>query len=369
MSTSQALDANKSTNVRPFKQRFPPATAWIGKALRLLSQLGPSLAARTAARLFFTAPPRRRPTAAELLTLATGRRHDLAVTTRRGNARLATWTWGDSGPVVLLVHGWGGNASQLHAFVQPLVNAGFRPVAVDLPGHGESAGRFTSLPEWADALLDLSRQLDQLDRASQRATPTGMTSTSHETTGQPFHAVIAHSFGAAATTLALDRGLAATQVSLLAPVAHPASYFDAFMALVSDDQQCHQLAREAAEARLDFTFGALGVPFLAARQTATALVVHDRNDRETPFDGGEAIARAWPTAELVATNGLGHRRLLEDAAVVSRVVDQLRDSISPPQRCATNGCGRAVDPTAAGRCASCDLEHELAHPELRWVAA
>jgi pimeloyl-ACP methyl ester carboxylesterase len=50
------------------------------------------------------------------------------------------------------------------------------------------------------------------------------------------------------------------------------------------------------------------------------LVVHDENDREVPIACGEAIARAWPGAELVRTRGLGHQRILRDAATLKRVV-------------------------------------------------
>ena len=45
--------------------------------------------------------------------------------------------WG-SGPVAYLVHGWGGNGSQLAAFVRPLLAEGFRVVLFDAPAHGDS---------------------------------------------------------------------------------------------------------------------------------------------------------------------------------------------------------------------------------------
>ena len=44
--------------------------------------------------------------------------------------------------------------------------------------------------------------------------------------------------------------------------------------------------------------------------------MHDRLDKEVPWEHGETFARAWPGARLVTTVGLGHRRILDDAAVV-----------------------------------------------------
>ena len=52
-----------------------------------------------------------------------------------------------------------------------------------------------------------------------------------------------------------------------------------------------------------------------------ALVVHDRGDREVPFEHGETLARSWPGARLMVTEGLGHRRILRDPEVVRAVVE------------------------------------------------
>ncbi|NLF05339.1 MAG: TetR family transcriptional regulator, partial [Actinomycetales bacterium] len=53
------------------------------------------------------------------------------------------------------------------------------------------------------------------------------------------------------------------------------------------------------------------------------LVVHDRRDKETSFAVGERLAHAWPTADLLATDGLGHQRILADGEVVAAVADHV----------------------------------------------
>jgi hypothetical protein len=40
---------------------------------------------------------------------------------------LAVTAWGESGPAVLLMHGWGGARAQMTGFVNPLLSAGYRP--------------------------------------------------------------------------------------------------------------------------------------------------------------------------------------------------------------------------------------------------
>ncbi len=90
-------------------------------------------------------------------------------------------SWG-SGPTVVLVHGWGSRASRLGALAVALVEAGFRVVAFDAPAHGESTGRFASLPEFARALVDVA-----------------------EAAG-PIHGLVGHSLGGAAVAMAMRQG-------------------------------------------------------------------------------------------------------------------------------------------------------------------
>src|SRR5436309_135209 len=57
-----------------------------------------------------------------------------------------------TGPAVLLLHGWEGQAADLAAFAQPLRDAGLRVLAMDLPAHGASAGQQAGIPQLARAL-------------------------------------------------------------------------------------------------------------------------------------------------------------------------------------------------------------------------
>ncbi|WP_346114277.1 alpha/beta hydrolase [Nonomuraea maheshkhaliensis] len=55
-------------------------------------------------------------------------------------------------------------------------------------------------------------------------------------------------------------------------------------------------------------------------QLPPLLVVHDRDDQVVDLTGAEAITKAWPRAELLRTEGLGHQRILRDPEVVRQVV-------------------------------------------------
>ena len=257
-----------------------------------LGPLVPGLLSRWALRQFMAT--RRYPSPAREQRWRAGARR--AVLACPGG-EVVTYAWGD-GPTVLLVHGWNGRAGQLGGLGEALARAGRRAVAFDAPGHGESSGRHTSLFQ----ILEVIQALDG--------------------THGPFQGVIAHSFGVACATAALGKGLRAGRAVCLSPPARMAGMVDAFADFVGLPQK----VRRALERRMEKRFGpglwAVASPETAARTLDTpALIIHDRDDREVPWEQGERVANAWPGACLMTTRGLGHRRILRDRDVIRRCTD------------------------------------------------
>jgi pimeloyl-ACP methyl ester carboxylesterase len=282
MRDDEYLSMIKSTIVRTDTTPNPLLRA----AGRGLSAVAPALAARLAARLFVTPPRHARP-GREARALATARASVVEV----GERRLRTWSWGD-GPTVLLVHGWGGRGGQLTSFVEPLVARGFSVTTFDAPAHGDSDGREATLPDLVAALRTVARR------------------------HAPIHGVIAHSVGAAATARALYEDVRAGAVVFLGPPADLVTASFRFADLLGLSRRVRELMQRRLEARVGLPWEAFDVTRLAECQATPLLVIHDRGDAEVPWQQGTAIARAWPGAELLATDGLGHRRILRDPAVV-----------------------------------------------------
>jgi len=262
----------------------------VGLALRTAQAVSPDLAGWWAERIFFT-PPHRPLTEAEHALLARARAFQVQADGRPVRA----WQWG-SGPVVLLVHGWGGAGARFSAFVEPILAAGFSAVTYDGPGHGLTGKGRSSAPELARALAAVVAEV-----------------------GSP-HGVVAHSLGGAVTGLALADGLAPRRVALLCPVADPAAFADRFAEQLGLSPRTMAALRARSERRIRFDWSRLPVVPVAARATAPALVVHDRGDETVSVKEGEAIAAAWPGAELILTDGLGHRGVLRDPVIVNRAV-------------------------------------------------
>jgi pimeloyl-ACP methyl ester carboxylesterase len=83
--------------------------------------------------------------------------------------------------------------------------------------------------------------------------------------------------------------------------------------------------REAMQAAIEERFGVrwsqLDVAKLAPRLRAPALVIHDREDRTVPWTEATRFARLWPQARPLLTQGLGHRRILDDEQVTRAAAD------------------------------------------------
>ena len=265
---------------------------------RGLSRVSPAAAAALA-MVLFRRPPRHRDSAEERDVLAKAERLFVSL----DGKPLAAWRWG-RGPAVLLVHGWGSRGSRLASFVAPLTEAGYSVVAFDAPGHGASAGRLSSLPQFIAAIERLGRELGSLE------------------------AIAAHSMGGAATTLAMARGLPVRRVVFLAPAADPAGYSERFAEVLGLTPDVLGRMKQSIERRFGSPWDDFDVLRAARKMTAPLLVFHDRDDRDVAWTDGEAIAVAWPGAELVSTAGLGHRRIAHDPEVVARAVAFLARSKS-----------------------------------------
>ena len=263
-------------------------------ALRVLSRTAPRVATRIAADLFmkprrFRTPPREEALleGAERLRIPAGER-----------TIIRAWRWG-SGPVVILAHGWEGRGSQMAPFVAPLVAAGRTVVAFDAPGHGTSNGNRSSLPHFAWALRSVAAAVS--DNAPD--------------------AIIAHSLGCAATTLALREGLTAGRVVFISPPLNPADYTNRFGDILGLEAEIIDRMRMRIEERFLRKWSDYSLAETARTMTAPLLVIHDRDDQDTLWSEGAALADAWPGARMMSTEGLGHRRILREPSVIEAAAE------------------------------------------------
>lgn len=201
-----------------------------------------------------------------------------------------------TGPNVLLVHGWEGKPSDLNSIAQALVGAGFTVWTPELPGHGSSGGKMLSIPLAAQVLL------------------------ATQTAAGPFALAVGHSMGAACIVHAMEQGLLAQRVVLIATPTH----YGQFVRAMAHQAGIKGLSADALIERLHTVIGEhpdwIDMRRQATARTEPALFIHSSDDRVTSFEAARAAATLWPGAEWSPVEGLGHKRLLNDAKVVQRVL-------------------------------------------------
>lgn len=267
-----------------------PLRRFLVAAFALLTAISEKAAAAAAFRLFTTPIGGRR-------VLIEGRRLERAEATlaearREDRDGIATWIWetGGEASTVILVHGWTSRALYMTGFVGPLREAGFRVVAFDFPGHGESSGNRLTFDRAGTIAVDLANRFGKA-------------------------VLIGHSFGASMALLA-----AAGAPTLAASPAIRALVLVACADELSDVTQRFadtiQLS-PGVKARIDRRLETLGQDRISEfsgvactrRAGVPTLLLHDAADSIVPFSDAERIARETE-AELVEVSRLGHNRIL-----------------------------------------------------------
>jgi pimeloyl-ACP methyl ester carboxylesterase len=134
----------------------------------------------------------------------------------------------------------------------------------------------------------------------------------------PVHAVVAHSMGAVALMLALRDGLNAGRVALVGLPADPVRYAAKVAAANKLDAE-ERGEMFAILERRSAPFVDLSLSALGATMTVPALLVHSTDDRVAPVSASLETAAAWRGSRVHLAEGLGHRRVLEDATVVAEI--------------------------------------------------
>jgi pimeloyl-ACP methyl ester carboxylesterase len=262
-------------------------------AFRLASPIAPGLVSRQAYRLWFKTqrhplPAREKP--------ALESAHCAFI--NLGEKRIATYSWGETGPWILLVHGWSGRGTQMAPFIEPLLKSGYRVLSFDAPGHGKSDGNGTSAFEIIDTLALLEKQYGA------------------------FHAIITHSFGGLCTAAALSGHINAQHAVLISSPASLLGLLDTFSCVLQLSEKVQAKVQTLAEQQ----FGKDMWQRMDTRENVRTLslpglIIHDEDDHDVPWQDGMEIAKAWPKARFIKTSRLGHRRILRDSSIITAAID------------------------------------------------
>ena len=206
------------------------------------------------------------------------------------------YTWGQGEPI-LLVHGWGGRATQFSSIVSEFVDAGYQVVAFDAPAHGDSPGRRTNLLEFDGILRDLSTEYGR------------------------FQAIVAHSLGAVASARALTAGTTANRLVTIGAPATMEHLLEGFAQAVPATDRSLTFLKSHLVTLADQGIEEFSLLTHYPNLPTPTLTIHDRQDKSVAFSQAERLIDSNPKAKLIATEGLGHNRILSDPNVVSEILE------------------------------------------------
>ncbi|MCP3138574.1 alpha/beta hydrolase [Pyxidicoccus xibeiensis] len=268
-------------------------------AFRLGFALAPGSTAERAARLFLSpqqGPPKNLVTPQGEATRLVIDGPDMATT----GGPIVAWSWG-TGPTVLVVHGWEGEHRRMTPIIDRLTGAGYRVVAMDLPGHGASAGKLVPIPLLARAVGAVGAKLG------------------------PVEAVVGHSLGGTAAMLALtELGLQARKAVIIASPNHPAHFARQVIQMLGLGESHFALTAQAIERLAGRPMDSLFLPPLLRKLDLPALFLHDPADEVVPISHTHDNSGAWPGAKLKVLEGPGHRRILSDEEALKAILEFVR---------------------------------------------
>lgn len=220
--------------------------------------------------------------------------------------RLTGWKLGETGPAVLLVHGWESNVGRMLTLVESLLEQGYRVFAFDAPGHGLSPNSATNLVDVGYAVQSIIEQHG------------------------PFDSIIAHSFGAAATAIMLahEPQLAPRRLVLFSPMRDLQQQIDVFADVARLSSACKTQLEIEITRRVGLPLEKCSTVEAVRSLNISGLVVHDHDDRLIPYLVGVSVAQHWHGSQLISTDRLGHQLALRHPEVISQIVDFLEP---PPQ--------------------------------------
>jgi hypothetical protein len=215
--------------------------------------------------------------------------------------RMVAWSWG-SGPPVVLIHGWGGRAAQMAPLALAVANAGYRAVAIDVEGHGDSPGRVTA---WSCFGRNAAALADEL--------------------GAPVYAYVGHSASGLAMMAARRAGT--IQAERYVCIATPSYPFPPTRAVESQLRPPPKVMEEfrrylASELQSNWNDLEEGDAFRACN--GKLLLIYDMDDRYVRHEEADRIAAISEGTMVLKTRGYSHTKVLSAAETLRALPEFLR---------------------------------------------
>lgn len=219
------------------------------------------------------------------------------------NTEIDVLSYGYSAKKVLLVHGWSGRSTQLFMVADKLLENGYMIISFDAPAHGNSEGKFTSMPEFIDCIYQLNEEFG------------------------PFDAAIGHSFGGTSLYNAYKKEyfplktlVTISAADLISDVIKNFTKNLGLNSIIATKMKAHY------DALLTYDVDNHSSSEKAKEIKIPTLVVHDTLDGDVAVSCAKNIRQSLQNGSLLITKGLGHTKILRDKETMDKIVKFIKQN-------------------------------------------
>jgi pimeloyl-ACP methyl ester carboxylesterase len=212
------------------------------------------------------------------------------------NKEIVVYQYGSSDKKVLLVHGWSGRGTQLVKIADALLEQGFMVYSFDAPAHGKSKGNFSIMPEFIASILEMEQKYG------------------------PFEYAIGHSLGGMSILNAIKQNLAVKKAVTIGSGDVIQDIIDDFVKNLKLKPKYGLRIKDYFETKFGGKMDDYSAYKAAQMVQIPVLVIHDQNDGDVSVNSAFHIEKHLTHSELLITEGLGHRKIVGDPAVIETIL-------------------------------------------------
>lgn len=207
------------------------------------------------------------------------------------------------GPLVLLVHGWGGRGVQMGVMARALAAAGFRCIFFDAGGHGGSRSEPVGFHTFINDVGALSEHV-----------------------GQTVFAYIGHSAGALGMMASRSmRGVRAERYICIAAPRYPYVPLESIKRNYDVSDEVIELVKGSLASQFECDWLALQTGSAYRSDVAGKLMLaYDIDDERVHHMDADRIAAGWPGAHVLKTQGFGHNKILQAPELLAEALSFLQ---------------------------------------------
>ena len=207
------------------------------------------------------------------------------------------YRWGNGNKKILLLHGWQSHSYWWRYVINRLSKEEFTIYSLDAPGHGLSEGDFLNLPHYSGLIEQFVSE--------------------HKS----FHAVLTHSFGGFASIYTLDRlpNLAISKLVVMAAPSEVEYFFKYYQKMLGLSKKTIELITNRFIQVIGHPPSYFKMVEFSKSLRVEGLIIHDKEDKEAPYQTAVDMNAVWKNSRLITTTGLGHN--LKSKDLVEEVVN------------------------------------------------